>query len=97
MGKRDMITYSTNWMGPINTQWIEEHGDCWAAGRIDIYGVPGEDYPIEYGLPPMHVRDWEDFSEWLDDLETEELLSFDELVAQFVQTVGKKIQWLKEE
>jgi hypothetical protein len=91
-----MITYSTNWMGPINAKWIEEHGDCWAAGRIDIYGVPDEPYPIEYGLPVMNIIDWEDFSEWLDDLETEELLSFDELIAQFEQTVGKKIQWWKE-
>jgi hypothetical protein len=90
-----MITYSTNWMGPINTQWIEEHGDCWAAGRIDIYGLPDEPYPIEYSLPVMNIIDWEDFSEWLDDLETEELLSFDELIAQFEQTVGKKIQWWK--
>ena len=91
-----MITYSTNWMGPINTQWIAEHGDCWAAGRIDIYGVPGEHYPIEYGLPLMHVRDWADFSEWLDDVETEELLSFDDLIAQYEHDRGTTIRWLKE-
>jgi hypothetical protein len=92
-----MITYSTNWMGPINSQWIEEHGKHWAAGRIDIYGVPGEHHPIEYSLHVMDVQDWNSFSEWLDELETETLLSFDELVAQFEQAVGKKIQWLKEE
>jgi len=51
---------------------------------------------IEYSLPVMNIIDWEDFSEWLDELETETLLSFNELVAQFEQTVGKKIQWLKE-
>ena len=90
-----MITYSTNWMGPINAKWVEEHGDCWAAGRIDIYGVPGEHYPIEYSLPVMHVRDWAEFSEWLDDVETEELLSFDELISRFERTVSKKIQWLE--
>jgi len=91
-----MITYSTNCMGPINSDWIEEHGNYWAGGRIDIYGVPDELYPIEYGLPVMHIIDWGDLSEWLDDLETEELLSFDELISQFEQTVGKKIQWWKE-
>jgi hypothetical protein len=96
-GEERMITYSTNWMGPINTKWMEEHGKHWAAGRIDIYGVPDEPYPIEYSLPVMGVQDWKSFSDWLDELETETLLSFNELVAQFEQTVGKKIQWLKEE
>jgi len=91
-----MITYSTNWMGPINSKWIEEHGDCWAAGRIDIYGVPNEPYPIEYGLPPMHNEDWASFSEWLDDFETERLFSFDELVAQYEQESGTVIRWWKE-
>lgn len=88
-----MITYNTNWMGPINSQWIEEYGNYWAAGRIDIYDVPDEYFPIEYGLPPMHNRDFNDFSVWLDELETEELLSFDELITQFEQTAGKKIRW----
>jgi len=92
-----MITYSTNWMGPINAKWIEEHGDCWAAGRIDIYGVPDEPYPIEYSLPPMHNEDWNDLSDWLYNLETEELLSFDALIALFELEVGNKIQWWKEE
>ena len=91
-----MITYSTNWMGPINSEWIKEHGDCWSAGRIDIYGVPNERHPIEYGLPPMHNEDWANFSEWLDDFETERLFSFDELIAQYEQEVGTVIRWWKE-
>jgi len=33
-----MISYSTNWMGPINRDWIAKNGDCWAAGRIDVLG-----------------------------------------------------------
>ena len=68
-----MISYSTNWMGPINQKWTEEHGDCWSAGRIDIRGVPDESWGLEYGLPLMHVEDWNDFSGWLDDFETHEL------------------------
>ena len=55
-----MITYSTNWMGPINTEWIAKYGDCWAAGRIDVYKDEG--YPAEIALSPMHDRDWERFS-----------------------------------
>lgn len=31
-----VISYSVNWMGPINKQWVEEHGNHWAGGRIDI-------------------------------------------------------------
>ena len=95
MVKCQMVSYSTNWMGPINQQWIEEHGDCWSAGRIDIYGVPGEHYPIEYGLSPMHRDDWNNFSGWLDDFETHELWEFDDIIAQYEQDSGRKIRWSK--
>ena len=90
-----MINYSTNWMGPINQQWIEEHGDYWSAGRIDIYGVPGEHYPIEYGLPIMHTEDWNALSDFLSDLTTPEKLSYDELVYMFEYEYGKEIRWFK--
>ena len=92
-----MISYSTNWMGPINQKWIEEHGDCWAGGRIDIYGVPGEHYPIEYGLPVMHTEDWNALSDWLDDLETEELWSFEDLIGNFQLIHDTKIRWWKDD
>lgn len=90
-----MVTYSTNWMGPINQKWIEEHGDCWSAGRIDIYGVPDEPWGLEYDLPIMHTEDWYDFSGWLDDFKTHELWSFDDIIAQYEQDRGKKIRWWK--
>ncbi len=94
-----MITYSTNWMGPINENWIAKHGTGWCAGRIDIRDDSKEGYDgwHEYSLPPMNVVDWEDLSEWLDELETEELLSFHDLIEQFEHTVGKKIKWCKED
>lgn len=92
-----MITYLTNWMGPINEDWLKEHGDHWAAGRIDIYGVPGEHYPIEYSLPPMHVEDWNKLSDWLDTLETEELWSFEDLIGNFQLIHDTKIRWWKNE
>ena len=88
-----MISYSTNWMGPINMKWIEEHGDYWSGGRIDIYGVPGENYPIEYGLPVMHTEDWNDFSDWLDDFESKELWEFDDIIKQYEQDSDRKIRW----
>ena len=80
-------------MGPINSQWIKEHGQGWSAGRIDIYGVPGEIYPMEYGLSPMRTEDWNEFSEWLDTLETEELLSLEQIIERY----GKEIRWWKDD
>ena len=90
-----LISYSTNWMGPISKAWCDEHGDYWSGGRIDIYGVPGEHYPIEYGLPVMHSEDWNDFSGWLDDFETHELWQFDDIIAQYEQESDRKIRWWK--
>ena len=83
-------------MGPINSDWIAKHGDYWAGGRIDIYGVPGEHYPLEYGLPVMHEEDWNALSDWLDDLTTDTLLSYNDLIEQFEQYYGKKIRWADE-
>jgi len=92
-----MVTYSTNWMGPVNQEWVEEHGDCWSAGRIDIYGVPGEHYPIEYGLSPMHREDWNRLSEWLNILETDDLWTYEQLMEDFQYWYGKEIRWWKNE
>ena len=91
-----MITYSTNWMGPINQQWIEEHGNQWSAGRIDIYGVPNEPFPLEYGLAPMHSEDWNKLSNFLDNFGSELLLSYDELIETYEEHTGTKIRWLQE-
>ena len=90
------ISYSTNWMGPINSDWIAKHGEHWAGGRIDIYGVPGEHYPIEYGLSPMHVEDWNALSDFLDSIETTRLLEYEELIEMFENDYGKKIRWADE-
>ena len=88
-----MITYSTNWMGPINTEWIAKYGDCWAAGRIDVYKDEG--YPAEIALSPMHDRDWERFSRWLETFETEEMWTLAMLVAEYEKT-HPPILWVKE-
>ena len=65
----------------------------YAGGRIDIYGVPGEHYPLEYAISPMHGEDWNDFSGWLDDFETEDLWELDDLIGQYEQESGRKIRW----
>jgi len=92
-GLKYVITYSTNWMGPINSDWIKENGDHWAGGRIDIYGVPGEHYPIEYGLRPMHVDDWNALGDYLNTLETDFLWSYEQLIEYFQYQYGKEIRW----
>lgn len=92
-----LISYSTNWMGPIRKSWCDEHGDYWSGGRIDIRGVPDEPWGLEYGLPIMHTEDWNALSDWLDDLKTEELWSFDDIITQYEQQYNRKIRWLKDD
>ena len=91
-----MISYSTNWMGPINQKWIEEHGDCWSAGRIDIRdsNKPGYDGWNEYSLAPMHNEDWNALSDFLDRLHDEKVLPYDTLITLFEAEYGKKIRWV---
>lgn len=89
-----MIHYSTNWMGPINEDWIKKHGDDWCAGRIDVYG--SGPYPDELALPPMKREDWARFSEWLDKLETKEMWTLRMIVWEYEKT-NPPIRWLKEE
>lgn len=100
-----MITYSTNWMGPINLHWYEERGLLeadgvtpkiqYSAGRIDIRddSKPGYDGWNEYSVAPMHGEDWNALSDYLWDLETEELLPYNTLIEQFEEHYGKKIRW----
>jgi hypothetical protein len=84
------VYYSTNWMGPINLEWIKEHGEGWSAGRIDIYGEGL--YPDEIGLPPMKSEDWGRFSNWLDTFETDYMWTLRMLVSEYEKT-NPKIQW----
>src|SRR6056300_392372 len=75
---------------------VEEITTHYAGGRIDIYGVPGEHYPLEYGLPVMHGEDWNALSEFLDSIETTRLLEYEELIEMFEDNYGKKIRWANE-
>ncbi len=100
-----MIHYSTNWMCPINLHWYEERGLLeedgvtptirYAAGRIDIRddSKSGYDGWDEYSVAPMHGEDWNALSDYLETLETKELLSYKELIEGFETHYGKKIRW----
>lgn len=98
-----MITYSTNWMGPINLNWYRERGlleegsveptTYYSGGRIDIHGVPDNLWGIEYGVAPMHGEDWNALSDYLLNLTTPKLLLYNELIEQFETHYGKSIRW----
>lgn len=105
-----MITYSTNWMGPISLSWYKERGlleegsveptTYYSAGRIDIRGLDKEKYWNgwhEYSLAPMHGEDWNALSEWLVGFATDELLEFDDIIAQYEQQSDRKIRWYKDD
>jgi hypothetical protein len=79
-------------------------GDVWeydeitthyCAGRIDIRDDSKEGYDgwDEYGVSPMQAEDWNALSDWLWNLTTDTLLSYNDLIEQFEQHYGKKIRW----
>lgn len=72
---------------------VKEYHQHYYCGRIDIRGVPDEPFGLEYGLPVMGCDSWEVFSEWLDGLETEEVLHYTEIINKFEQETGHKIAW----
>lgn len=87
-----MYTFDTNWMGPINSDWVREHGECWSGGRIDVYG--GEPYE-EISLPVMRTEDWNSFSEWLWDFQSERGCTLKQLVSLYEEN-HPKIRWFDE-
>lgn len=116
-----MISYSTNWMGPISTRWYEDNNipfewretsgkilpkvkykhflESYSGGRIDIYGLDEEEHwggKSEYGVAPMLTEDWNALGDYLWDLTTEDLLSYNTLIEQFETHYGKKIRWADE-
>ena len=83
-------------------------GDVWeydeitvnyCAGRIDIRDSSKEGYAgwYEYAVPPMKDTSWGKLSDWLWDLETEEVVGYYQLIEMFEQQTRHKIEWWKEE
>ena len=86
-------------LGPGDVWEYEDVATYYAGGRIDIRGVPGDEYWNgwhEYSVAPMHGEDWNALSDWLNDFNTEELISFEELIAQFEAHYGKQIRWAED-
>lgn len=112
-----MITYSTNWMGPVATRWYDERNIPfvmketsgkhlpkfeykeylyeYSCGRIDIrddtkLGYDGWD---EYSVAPMRTEDWNAFTDWLYNMQTEELWSYEKLIEHFQYYNKADIRW----
>jgi hypothetical protein len=73
----------------------QEVTEYYCAGRIDIRDDSKEGYDgwHEYSLAPMRTEDWNALSDWLDDLETDELMSYGDLIESFQLWYGKSIRW----
>jgi len=90
------VRYNTNWMGPINMEWIRKNGEGWSTGRIDCSGTGLGPYGDELSLSPMKSEDWGRFGDWLWDFETNELWTLQQLVTEYEKT-NPTITWLKNE
>ena len=77
----------------------KEFLESYSGGRIDIYGLSEEEHwggKSEYGLDVMKTEDWNRFSDFLDDLETEELVSL-EYLFELYERDNPPIRWWKDE
>ena len=113
-----MITYSTNWMGPISTRWYEDRRipfewketsgkifektqyrhylESYSCGRIDIYGLDEQEHwcgRSEDSVAPMRTESWNLLSDYLDDYESSELVSYEDLIEDFETRSKHKIEW----
>jgi hypothetical protein len=78
----------------------QDYLDSYSCGRIDIRGLNQQEYydgEHEYSLPVMNSDDWNLLTNWLDELETEELLTYNKLIEAFEGYLDRKIRWYHED
>jgi hypothetical protein len=99
-----MWTYSTNWMGPVNRDFIKKNGGGWAGGRIDVYCDDDTD-PLyedtymgrdEIGLPIMTGESWRSFTNFLENYRSLRYMNLDALVFEYEKN-NDHIEWFKED
>ena len=74
--------------------------ESYSCGRIDIRGLDEEENYGgwgEYGVAPMLTEDWNAFSYWLDEMQTEDLWTYDKLIEHFQYYYKKEIRWWNDE
>jgi hypothetical protein len=104
-----MISYSTNFMGPINLQWYRDRNIpfknnttpaiMYAGGRIDVYGLSEQDYyggTTSIGLPIMTAASFNAFSEFLSQLHSSSLLSYKDLVMLYLASGNTPLEYAPE-
>ena len=87
--------YKANIGDVIEVAQVEGHVAC---GRIDVrdYSKEGYDGWDEYSVAPMTQRSWNDFGNWLMELETETVLTQQELEERYEYETGRKIEYVFE-
>ena len=76
----------------------EEITEQWYGGRIDIYGLPEDEYyngRSEMSLPVMDGPSYAGFSRWLEAFKTETVWTLDQLAEEYERT-HDKIRWHRE-
>lgn len=91
-----MITYDIQFTGPSDPAWYTERGlditkEIWAGGNVVVYGV--SDNPIVYEIPIMSGDSWNKFCEFIVLLDTQVLMSKEELLERFQKSTGHVITW----
>lgn len=79
---------------------MEDVTEYWSGGRVDIYGLDEVEYyggMSEYSLPIMDGVSWNLFSDWLDNYETIELKTYEQLLSAFEADTDHKIRWAHKE
>lgn len=96
-----MISYSTNFMGPISLQWYRDRGidhklQQYAGGRIDVYDLNEDDYyagRTAIGLPIMKAHCFNALSDFLRGFKSSELLSYDDIIALYYADGNPQIEY----
>lgn len=73
----------------------KEYKDFYSGGTIDISGVPGEPYGVEYSVPIMHRDSWMLLGSWLKHWTTTYLPEREEILSKFETQSRHKINWFK--
>lgn len=83
-----MFSYTVVQYAILNEEWIKEHGNHWAAGRIECWryneDTEGwEGYPLHEIFFVVHVDDYQDFMYTVEQMRTERLIDLKELNFRF--------------
>ncbi len=101
-----MISYSTNFMGPVSLQWYRDRNIpfidkstpavMYAGGRIDVYGLPEDDFydgKTAIMLPIMTAASFNSLSAFLHGFKSSSPLSYYQLVSLYYAEGNPRIEY----